>query len=50
MAKKSNKLANVARMNMIQGEAKKIWQTGKCKMYSQAVKKACELLKKAGKL
>jgi hypothetical protein len=48
MAKTAN--ANKARMAMIQGEAKKIWAEGKCKKYSDAVKKACASLKKAGKM
>lgn len=49
-AKKSTKAANKARMTLIQGEAKKIWATGKEKKYSGAVKKACVALKKSGKL
>lgn len=50
MAKKTAKSANKARMTMIQSEAKKLWATGKYKMYFQAVKKASENLKKAGKM
>ena len=50
MAKTSAKSANKARMTMIQGEAKKIWAEGKCKKYSDAVKKACDKLKKEGKM
>ncbi len=44
------KKAATARMAMIQSEAKKIWATGKVKKYSDAVKKGCAVLKKAGKL
>lgn len=47
---KSTKAANKARMTTIQAEAKKIWKTGKVKKYSDAVKKACVVLKKAHKL
>jgi hypothetical protein len=46
----SAKSANKNRMTMIQTEAKKIWATGKVKKYSDAVKKACVNLKKAGKM
>jgi hypothetical protein len=47
---KTVKSANKDRMTMIQGEAKKIWADGKCKKYSDAVKQACVLLKKQGKM
>lgn len=51
MAKKASvKSANKARMNLIQGEAKKLWATGKYKLYHQAVKQASTNLKKQGKL
>jgi hypothetical protein len=50
MAKKATSSANKNRMSMIQTEAKKIWATGKCKKYSEAVSKACTALKKAGKM
>ena len=46
MAKKASvKSANKARMNLIQGEAKKLWATGKYKLYHQAVKQASTNLK-----
>ena len=38
------------RMNLIQGEAKKLWATGKYKKYSDCVKKGSANLKKEGKL
>jgi hypothetical protein len=47
---KSTKNANKSRMEMIQKEAKAIWATGKVKKYSDAVKKACDVLRKQGKL
>lgn len=47
---KSGKSANANRMKLIQSEAKKIWAEGKVKKYSDAVKKACVALKKAGKM
>jgi len=39
-----------ARMGRIQAEAKKLWATGKYKLYSQAIKKASENLKKRGEM
>jgi len=44
------KKAAKARMNLIQGEAKKLWATGKYKKYSDCVKKGSANLKRDGKL
>ena len=50
MATKTVKSANKKRMDLIQGEAKKLWATGKYKKYSDVIKKASTNLKKSGKL
>jgi hypothetical protein len=46
----TQKKAAKKRMALIQGEAKKIWASGKVKKYSDAVKKGSAILKKQGKL
>ena len=37
------KKAAKARMALIQGEAKKLWATGKYKLYSEAIKKEVQI-------